>query len=279
MKKYILPLFFLILLAKTAYGQNDSLTIVNSDWNWKKIHAGMERGYLQTKIFDSEQSISIIKFKINRFKVKMADFQTLMANRTDSLAMRKKALAAINGSYFNVKTLTPVTFFSMRHKVLGHTDSTERFRCTGAIGLKCRNGRKIDIFPYESEKEREYSRRYHSVLASGPILLDEGEVMTFISEPYFYDKRHPRSIIGTDNDGYCYLIVIDGRFPGKAEGMTVPEMALLCKYFGLKDAMNLDGGGSSTLWSKEAGILNHPYDNKKFDHEGARKVPNIIYVK
>jgi exopolysaccharide biosynthesis protein len=43
--------------------------------------------------------------------------------------------------------------------------------------------------------------------------------------------------------------------------------------------MNFDGGGSSTLWTKEYGVINHPYDNKVFDHKGERKVPNAIIVK
>ena len=43
-------------------------------------------------------------------------------------------------------------------------------------------------------------------------------------------------------------------------------------------AINLDGGGSSALWSKETGVINHPRDNRKFDHEGERSVPNLIVV-
>ena len=48
---------------------------------------------------------------------------------------------------------------------------------------------------------------------------------------------------------------------------------------GLVDALNLDGGGSSTLWTAQEGILNHPYDNKRFDHEGERGVPNCIVIR
>jgi exopolysaccharide biosynthesis protein len=46
--------------------------------------------------------------------------------------------------------------------------------------------------------------------------------------------------------------------------------------------MNLDGGGSSTLYIRNAtdnGVVNYPSDNKKFDHEGQRSVANIIYLK
>jgi exopolysaccharide biosynthesis protein len=48
---------------------------------------------------------------------------------------------------------------------------------------------------------------------------------------------------------------------------------------GLTDALNLDGGGSSTLWTRSAGVLNHPSDNGRFDHFGQRVVPNIIAIR
>lgn len=40
-----------------------------------------------------------------------------------------------------------------------------------------------------------------------------------------------------------------------------------------------DGGGSSTLWTDRTGVLNHPFDNKVFDHEGTRVVPNALIVR
>ena len=48
------------------------------------------------------------------------------------------------------------------------------------------------------------------------------------------------------------------------------------------DAINLDGGGSTTLWInnyQENGIVNFPTDNKKWDHEGQRKVANVVLLK
>ena len=62
---------------------------------------------------------------------------------------------------------------------------------------------------------------------------------------------------------------------------NIPELAHLIRILGGKDALNLDGGGSTTLWLSGAadnGIVNYPCDNKRFDHVGERKVPNILYV-
>ena len=95
----------------------------------------------------------------------------------------------------------------------------------------------------------------------------------------FYARRHPRTLLGYTADGWIYFMVVDGRFPGQGEGMSIEELQVLCESLGLYEAMNLDGGGSSTLWSAQDGVVNHPYDNQRFDHDGERVVPNVIIVK
>ena len=75
------------------------------------------------------------------------------------------------------------------------------------------------------------------------------------------------------------MAVIDGRFKGQGDGATIAETAYIARQLGLTEALNLDGGGSSTLWTAQEGVLNHPYDNRRFDHEGERGVPNCIVVR
>lgn len=63
------------------------------------------------------------------------------------------------------------------------------------------------------------------------------------------DKRHPRTAIGVTADGRTLVIaVVDGRQPGYSVGMTLPELAELMLKLGAHDALNLDGGGSSTFY-------------------------------
>ncbi len=76
----------------------------------------------------------------------------------------------------------------------------------------------------------------------------------------------PRSAIGYSRNGrYLYLVVVDGRQPFYSEGMTVKELADLMLSLGAEYAMNLDGGGSSTLVVRDAKgnvrVLNSPIDN------------------
>ena len=61
--------------------------------------------------------------------------------------------------------------------------------------------------------------------------------------------------------------------------MTIAELTGLAQRLGLTNALNLDGGGSSTLWVLPEGVINHPSDNGSFDHAGERIVPNAIVVR
>lgn len=57
---------------------------------------------------------------------------------------------------------------------------------------------------------------------------------------------------------------------------SIRERARICRLMGMEEAVNLDGGCSSTLWNKDLGTISHPSGNRKFDHNGERIVPNII---
>lgn len=58
---------------------------------------------------------------------------------------------------------------------------------------------------------------------------------------------HPRTAAGVTADGKILLVTVDGRLPGHSLGVQTPELAELMIRFGAVDAINLDGGGSTTL--------------------------------
>jgi hypothetical protein len=95
-----------------------------------------------------------------------------------------------------------------------------------------------------------------TALGAGRLLMQDGKMADVgpADQP-----RHPRSLIGW-NQKCFYFIVIDGRQEGLSIGMTYPEMAALAKKFACTDAVELDGGGSSTLWGMGK-ILNSPSDD------------------
>ena len=89
----------------------------------------------------------------------------------------------------------------------------------------------------------------------------------------FATERHPRTVIGTAGDGRIWLIAVDGRNKTLSLGMSFAELQALVTRVGLVDALNLDGGGSTTMVVKGA-VVNHPSDAT-----GPRKVSDAIIVR
>ena len=88
----------------------------------------------------------------------------------------------------------------------------------------------------------------------------------------FVTTRHPRTIIGRDGEGDTWLVVIDGRQPGHSVGMTLTELTAFARRAAFVDALNLDGGGSTTMVVKGK-IVNRPSDPI-----GPRPVSDAIVV-
>lgn len=81
-------------------------------------------------------------------------------------------------------------------------------------------------------------------LAGGPILVEGGRSVVHDATC----KLHPRTAVGVDAQGKTiWLIIVDGRQPHYSEGVTLAELADIAVELGAQMALNLDGGGSSTL--------------------------------
>jgi len=77
----------------------------------------------------------------------------------------------------------------------------------------------------------------------------------------FAETKHPRTAVGLKSDALLF-VVVDGRQPGYSEGMTLFELAEFLRNAGCTDALNLDGGGSTTLWVRGA-VVNRPSDGRE----------------
>lgn len=115
-----------------------------------------------------------------------------------------------------------------------------------------------------------------TLLGGGPWLLHEGTpAPTVAGEPYaegFREQRHPRTAIGVDGDGRILLVTVDGRQPGWSEGMTLVELTALMSGLGCRDALNLDGGGSTTM------VVRGQVVNRASDPTGERPVSDALLV-
>ncbi len=108
----------------------------------------------------------------------------------------------------------------------------------------------------------------YNALSGKPELLENGRRLRRLgnNSSEFYQPQ-PRTAVGIDEDNNTLiLIVVDGRQPNYSEGMTLEELAGLLLEYGAESALNLDGGGSSTLVIEgdddKPKRLNSPIDNR-----------------
>lgn len=111
-------------------------------------------------------------------------------------------------------------------------------------------------------------------VGGGPVLVRDGKPVYRANEAFTVSQiapRHPRTAIGQLADGRLIFVVVDGRQPGYSIGMTTYEMALTMMRFGAVRAMQLDGGGSSTM-AFDGTVLNSPSDGRE------RPVPTALML-
>lgn len=101
------------------------------------------------------------------------------------------------------------------------------------------------------------------IVSGRPLLVSGGKPITQFDCSSHYCQRHPRTAVGFSQDRRTlYLVVVDGR-TNIAKGMTMKELGALLDDLGAYDAMNLDGGGSTTMWLAKSGVVNDPSDGSE----------------
>jgi exopolysaccharide biosynthesis protein len=87
------------------------------------------------------------------------------------------------------------------------------------------------------------------------------------------NDKHPRTAMGYTKDNKLIILVVQGRFPGIAEGVTLTQEAQILKDLGCWEALNLDGGGSSCL------LVNGKNTIKPSSDGVQRAIPAVFLIK
>ena len=157
--------------------------------------------------------------------------------------------------------------------ISGHGDGAAWLRSTLRAGSLVTLTRRLQ--PVDAGSSNWWATA-EDVLGAGPQLLKDGRVdITAGRESMsasLATERHPRTAIGATSDGRVLLAVVDGRRPEWSDGMLLEELAGLMRSLGAVDAINLDGGGSSTM------VLQGNVANRPSDEAGERPVGDGILV-
>jgi exopolysaccharide biosynthesis protein len=274
-------LFFLFILPVwQANAQQNALQeeLGQNGWNTEKLQDGLYwHSYLGSNYFDSEQSINLIELVPDRAAagLKFAWSDSILI-RTSEFAQHHEAIAAINGTFFNMELGGTVVFFRVDGETISRGAGTRRlYSESGGIGIREDGSSYIIGRPEEGW----LSIDDETVMGSGPLLTLNGEHRNLNNDP-FNQNRHPRTAIGETADGRLFLVTVDGR-TSEAHGMSTPELREFMEGIGAVSALNLDGGGSTAMWIRdrgENGIVNYPSDNRQFDRRGERGIANVLLL-
>lgn len=289
MKKGFTLLAATLLLSVAAFAQNDSLTFVNANWKVKNVDKGITlKEFLFTgdsKIFDSNQYISVVEIDSKKAKGRFALASNLgYITPTSKFAKDSNAVVAMNGSFYNMKKPYNSVCYFKKHGIEEFVFNEKMAqRDNGAVAISAKGKLSVHAAdpanPGNIAPAQTWPARLDavSVISSGPVLIVDGKDAR-LDDNSFNRNRHPRSAVGTKGKK-IYLVTVDGRNADNAQGVSLWEFTKIMRWIGAEDAINMDGGGSTTLYvegENGTGIVNHPSDNKKFDREGERHVVNAL---
>ena len=125
--------------------------------------------------------------------------------------------------------------------------------------------------------EDDWRKKIRTAIGGGPVLLQKGKIfITNEEEMMFRGKairdKHPRTGMGYTKDSKLIILMIEGRNKN-AGGATLTQGAQIFKDLGCREALNLDGGGSSCL------LINGKETIKPSDAAGQRAIPAVFIIK
>lgn len=264
---------------------NDSLRVVNAEWSTDTLDGFILKRYHfgEGELFCSPQHLFVLEIPAQSPR-RLAFVYDTTLTEVSTLAQRHGALAAINGSFFDMDKGTPICFLRVGGETVGENtpgkeDSVNRKYYQYAT-LAINDGKPRFVVP-DSSRLWENMMTDSNIMTAGPMLISDGSMMPQRDDRSFVTHRHNRTALGRKADGTVLLVVADGRFKHYAEGLSLPELERIMLWMGCSDAINLDGGGSSTMYVQGGhhnGIVNYPSDNRRHDHEGQRPVSNAIII-
>ena len=278
--KTLVAIFFLFVYPDPAAAQHDSISVIKARWINKKITRGVTWKHCWfTDLYGAHQNIDILEIKPRRKLLFGIGYEKKELVETSDFGVRAHALAAINGNFFDVKNGGSVDYLKVNKELISEDQLQNGERARHQRAAIAIRGCNLSIVKWDGSPDWQKALPYETIMSTGPLLIDGGREEA-LDTAAFNRLRHPRSAVAVTNKGRILLITVDGRNERSA-GMSLYELSHFLRWIHAEDAINLDGGGSTTLWVEGEpadGVVNYPSDKKTWDHTGERKVANALLV-
>jgi hypothetical protein len=183
--------------------------------------------------------------------------------RTSSFGALVGAEAAVNADFFSYETHLPTGL------AIG---AGEHWHADGAGSGEAAFGDDRAMLECPGSNWNAPAAWMRNAVGGRPLLVEAGQALQSFNRTDC-SVRHPRTAVGLSRDRQTLILaVVDGR-SSLSVGMTCRELAVLMAGLGAHTAMNLDGGGSTTMWLRGSGVVNSPSDPA-----GERTVSNHLAI-
>lgn len=282
MKRVVISLLSLTF-ALCLHAQCDSLAFANGPWQTDTLDGMVLKQcrFEGQQLFASNQQIFVLEIP-DTAQYTLAFAYEPRRTKTSEMARRHGAVAALNGSFFDMDQHFPICYLRIDSVDIGENtpgkDTVNRKYYQ--YGTLCLCGDSVLILKTDSSRHWEEGLSFPNIMTAGPLLIWHDTLQYMRDDRTFVTNRHNRTAVGIREDGTVLLFVADGRAK-ESEGLSLTELQLLLRWLGCRDALNLDGGGSSTLYlniGNYQGVANCPSDNGRFDHAGERSVSNAVLI-
>lgn len=280
-KSFLKPaiIFLLFAVSSSVYGQIKGFNKIK--WQREKIAPGLLWKSSHAVIEDTvKQNINILVVNTNKRKISILynPEENIPTSRQASAA---SALAAVNAGFFSIKDGGSATYLKTNGKIVDSDTAKKWVRVAnmnGSVVIDSRGG--VSVMKIMTNSWYDSDPNLKDILVTGPLLILDKKKQK-LPETSLVINKHPRTCFGIINNHKVILLALDGRTDQSA-GMTLMTLSDLMMALKCNNAVNLDGGGSTTMWINGKpfnGIVNMPCDNRKFDHEGERAVSDIFIIK
>jgi exopolysaccharide biosynthesis protein len=210
---------------------------------------------------DKDSSISVSEEQMTAKAPLSAHLEAMQANRPNI-----KVLAGVNADFFHIRTNQMpcgVIYRNGRCIKGSYDDQTTVFALLADGTARCMSAAEYELLDKSLIREAVSGRQ---------MLLDNGVQQSRST------RLEPRTAVGVTRDGKrLFILVADGRRKEYSNGLSYADMAQIFKQLGAYDAINLDGGGSSSF-SIEVATGDFEPINRPSDRSGERPVPNGLAV-
>lgn len=210
---------------------------------------------------DKDSSISVSEEQVTAKAPLSAHLEAMQANRSNI-----KVLAGVNADFFHIRTNQMpcgVIYRNGRCIKGSYDDQTTVFALLADGTARCMSAAEYEMLDKSLIREAVSGRQ---------MLLDNGVQQSRST------RLEPRTAVGVTRDGKrLFILVADGRRKEYSNGLSYADMAQIFKRLGAYDAINLDGGGSSSF-SIEVATGDFEPINRPSDRSGERPVPNGLAV-